>query len=68
MTDIPVRSCCGQRHLGAQCPDDLVLCSLCLERVPVDRLNVTDEGKLEDVCLPCANQEKEALARRMEGW
>lgn len=50
----PIRLCCGQRHHGVQCPDGLVMCCLCFERVSVERLVVDPEnGKLWDVCLDC---------------
>lgn len=52
----PVRLCCGQKHSGAQCPDGLVMCCLCFNRVPVDQLNRSD-GVPEDVCIPCAQEE-----------
>lgn len=54
--DAPVRLCCGERHLGAVCPDDKVMCCLCFLRFPVSELNVTKTGP-EDVCLGCATQE-----------
>ncbi len=54
--EAPVRLCCGQRHWGAVCPDGLVMCCLCFERVTQDKLNVND-GKKEDVCLECARIE-----------
>ena len=50
----PVRLCCGQRHSGARCPDGLVMCCLCFERVPVDRLHHDHDGTPVDVCRPCA--------------
>lgn len=53
----PVRLCCGQRHDGAVCPDGKVMCCVCFERVRVDDLNVTPDGKKEDVCRPCAEIE-----------
>ena len=54
MSEMPVRLCCGQRHLSAMCPDGLVMCCICFERVPVEQLGrdrVT--GNIEDVCLNC---------------
>lgn len=57
MTDAPVRLCCGERHWGVQCPDGLVMCQLCFDRVPLNELHVTDEGQVEDVCQKCAEME-----------
>lgn len=57
---IPVRSCCGQRHLGAECPDGLVMCALCFDRVPKDRLYLLPNGAREDVCVDCAANEEQA--------
>ncbi len=54
----PVRPCCGQRHTGVQCPDGLIMCCLCFDRVSVDQLSLVD-GMPENVCRPCA--EREAL-------
>lgn len=54
----PVRPCCGQRHWGPQCPDGLVMCCICFERVTLDELHQTCTGELEDVCLRCARQEE----------
>jgi hypothetical protein len=65
MSDTPVRLCCGQRHWSAQCPDGLVMCCLCFERFPVEALNVTKDGRPEDVCKPCATHEREALTRHL---
>ena len=53
VTSAPVRLCCGHRHYGAQCPDGLVMCILCFERVPVSELHVTEDGRPEDVCKAC---------------
>jgi len=61
---IPVRICCGQRHLGVQCPDGLVLCALCYSRVPTSQLNKTSDGQLENVCQTCAAEEQRILAER----
>ena len=52
-TEPPVRACCGQRHFGAQCPDGLVMCCLCFERVPLEKLVVEADGGYVDVCLDC---------------
>ena len=55
----PVRLCCGQRHFGSVCPDGMVMCCLCFERVSQDKLNVASNGKKEDVCNECAESERE---------
>lgn len=61
---IPYRPCCGQQHLGVQCPDGLVMCCLCFSRFPVDQLNVTEDGKPENVCQPCAYEEYVEITER----
>ena len=53
----PVRLCCLQRHYGALCPDGLVMCCLCFERFPPERLSETVDGDKQDVCLACAEIE-----------
>ena len=53
LNELPVRSCCFQRHYGAVCPDGLVQCCLCFGRFYISDLNETPDG-LEDVCKPCA--------------
>lgn len=57
MGEVPVRLCCGQRHLGVVCPDGLVMCCLCYRRVGFEDLAVTDDGQREDVCTSCAAEE-----------
>lgn len=42
--ELPVRLCCGQRHVGAECPDGLVMCCLCFERVPKEQLVIMETG------------------------
>lgn len=55
----PVRLCCGQRHVGAQCPDGKVMCCLCFERFDVADLDVDpDDGKPWDACKDCAEKER----------
>lgn len=63
----PVRICCGQPHHGPVCPDGLVMCCICFNRVPQDRLAVLEEGDgadvssapiLEDVCKTCRRKEQ----------
>lgn len=60
---IPIRVCCGQRHLGPLCPDGLVMCCLCFNRVPLTDLNLIGgdgEEIREDVCRSCAEKEANA--------
>lgn len=57
MIPIPLKLCCGQRHLGVVCPDGKVMCCICFERVSTENLNVLPDGKREDVCRPCAEIE-----------
>jgi hypothetical protein len=68
LLDAPVRLCCGQRHFGPVCPDGMVMCCLCFERVSQDKLNVASNGQKEDVCNECAERESASndkdLARR----
>lgn len=54
----PVRLCCGQRHFGVVCPDNLVMCCLCFERKSQDDLNINSGGVKENVCKTCAEAEK----------
>jgi hypothetical protein len=62
MADIaPVRLCCGQRHSGTMCPDGLVMCCLCFERFPVEKLNHIDPDTIENLCLSCAKREAQHL-------
>lgn len=53
---IPVRLCCGERHLGVQCPDKKVMCCLCFGRFDLKDLNTNPNGKKEDVCIKCATR------------
>lgn len=57
MSPAPVRLCCGQRHFGVQCPDGLVQCCLCFDRVEVSGLAVED-GALVNICQACMQQER----------
>jgi hypothetical protein len=50
---MPVRSCCMQDHAGVVCPDGMVRCCLCFERVPIEGLHVLPDGSREDVCELC---------------
>lgn len=56
----PVRLCCGQRHLGSECPDGSVMCCMCYDRVRRDQLNRLPDGQLEDCCRECAEAERKA--------
>jgi hypothetical protein len=47
------RLCCGQRHDGVQCPDGLVMCAICYNRVDPLHLNPLPEGGWENVCRMC---------------
>lgn len=55
----PVRLCCGTRHYGPVCPDGLVMCAICFERVEKENLNTLPDGRKEDVCVRCARDEKQ---------
>lgn len=64
----PIRACCGQRHHGPVCPDGLVMCCICFNRVPKERLAVVEEGDgssvdsapvYEDVCMTCRRREEQ---------
>jgi hypothetical protein len=50
----PVRLCCGQRHLGAVCPDGMVMCCVCFYRFSPAGLYVDAQKDRWDVCLGCA--------------
>lgn len=56
---IPIRLCCGERHLGPVCPDSRVMCCLCFERFAQDDLafDPVIESKV-DVCQPCYDAEQ----------
>jgi len=56
--DAPVRLCCGQRHFGVVCPDGKVMCCLCFGRFTPDELSETVDGDKQDVCVPCAENER----------
>lgn len=55
----PFRLCCGQQHLGPECPDGKVMCCLCFDRVSKEELHKDKDGCLENVCLKCAKREQE---------
>lgn len=56
---VPYRVCCGQQHVGPQCPDGLVMCCLCFDRFPINELNAIGD-EVEDVCKPCARADGHA--------
>ena len=69
----PIRVCCGQRHHGPVCPDGLVMCCICFNRVTPDRLAVLDEGDgrevesapvLVDMCRTCKRREDQWVAAK----
>lgn len=51
----PVRLCCGEHHKGAMCPDGLIMCCVCFERVSVAELYIEENGDVIDMCKPCGN-------------
>ena len=66
--EAPIRICCGQRHYGPVCPDGLVMCCICGNRVTKDRLALVEEGDgaapdsapiYEDVCRTCRRREEQ---------
>lgn len=59
----PVRLCCGKRHFGVVCPDGMVMCSICFERVPESKLSRCADGRLENVCIQCALDESHQASR-----
>lgn len=60
---IPTRLCCGEKHLGPQCPDGKVMCILCFQLVELDMLSTDEEtGQKCDVCEICEKIEKERCA------
>lgn len=65
MSDPGLRTCCDKWHREPYCPTNkLVMCCHCFDAVPLDQLNILDSGSLEDVCKPCAEEEKRQLAER----
>jgi hypothetical protein len=63
--NIPTRLCCGQKHLGPQCPDGKVMCCMCFERKELSELSTDEEsGKKCDVCADCEAKEKAFIAKR----
>jgi hypothetical protein len=62
--ELPVRLCCGERHLGFVCSDGNVMCCLCFDRVSQDDLKVLPSGMKENVCKTCARLEQEMAKQR----
>lgn len=60
-----VRLCCGQEHSGVVCPDGKVMCCLCFLRFEIAELNVGDDGRKEDVCRKCAEEETKFIRKRL---
>jgi hypothetical protein len=54
-----------QRHWGLVCPDGLVQCCLCFDRVEQRDLNVDENGDRWDVCKICAEQEKTRAEKKV---
>jgi hypothetical protein len=54
----PVRLCCLKRHNGTVCPDGKVMCCLCFDRFSKEELNIGPDGRPENVCRVCAEEEK----------
>lgn len=57
LQEAPVRLCCAQRHWTVACPDGLVMCELCFDRVDKDKLMHDGEGNLWDMCQRCGLME-----------
>lgn len=55
--EIPIRACCGQRHMGVVCPDGMVMCCICFKRVPVDDVYEDLDGQKWDMCQSCGERE-----------
>lgn len=53
LDEAPVRLCCGKRHYGVVCPDGMVMCQLCYDRFPKDKLFRDEEGYYHDICVEC---------------
>lgn len=64
--NIPVRLCCGQRHLDPICPDGKVMCCLCFKRVSQDDLKILPNGNKEDVCKSCSDIENDLMPSKEE--
>jgi len=65
--DAPVRICCYKRHRGPICPDGLVMCCICFNRVAKEQLALLEEGDgsttesapiYVDMCKTCKKREE----------
>lgn len=61
---IPWRVCCGQQHLGIECPDGKYMCCYCFDRFKAAELAIDGDGNKIDVCCPCYNWEQMILQNR----
>lgn len=57
MDTTPYRLCCGQQHWSVTCPDGLVMCCICFERVPSADVWEDDEGTRWDMCRECGREQ-----------
>lgn len=60
----PVRLCCGKRHWGIVCPDGFIMCQLCFDRFPKNKLFRDEEGYYHDICVECQIGENLAWIKR----
>ena len=56
--EVPVRLCCGQRHIGFVCNDGMVMCCICFDRFLIEQLHLDTDGVPQDVCKRCASQQQ----------
>lgn len=63
----PIRLCCGRPHDTVACPDGLVWCCLCFDRVEQDELWEDADGVKWDVCKMCKRDEDLVMQRIREG-
>jgi len=52
-----IRVCCGKIHETPVCPDGLVMCQLCFERVKRDKLHA-ENGVVFNICKKCEKMDK----------
>lgn len=51
-----IKSCCSRpesEHVGVVCPDGLIPCAVCEERVPGEQLSADEDGGVVNVCVYC---------------
>lgn len=56
MNLVLVRSCCNRpdaEHTGVVCPDGLIECVECLQRVEWPQLSKDADGAIVNVCIAC---------------